>query len=183
MNEPRFNPLKGFIPDPASGGRVKSERKTKSSRINALKSGIQAKNPDTIKALAITPMEKLAGITLPDKVRALKSSYAFFGTTNREEFQIGIQTMIADSMISILRKEKEGKDTTRDRVALTSTVMELYDRMFGKVVNNNNLNVNIETFSLDYSLYRKAVLLVLQNAEKDYLGLISKEYERLKGGQ
>jgi len=137
------SPVTGYaLPADGRGGRVSSERKTAANRIKNLKHGRRAKNPENIRALQISTEARLAGFTVQDRILQLKKHYSLFAASDRKELLNGIETLLGDSLIEILKKKQQGKDVSKDLRDLAGSFMELHDRHYGKININENLNVN-----------------------------------------
>lgn len=73
--------------------------------------------------------------------------------------------------------------TDAGQVSILRDMQGWAEHQHGKAaVKNENVNVNFDVFEEEYTRYRRAVLNILQKAEKDYLVLINSEFERLKAG-
>jgi hypothetical protein len=157
------------------GGRVKSERKARAARFNGLKSGKYAKNPDTVKAILPSDTARAAGVTVPDMVLRLKQNFAFFGSTDRSEFLRGVEVLLARSLAQILGKEKRGRDTSKDYQALTMTVLELYDRQYGKVQYNRNVTDITHHNAGDAELLQRIVRVLRAEGHEELIAKVMAE--------
>lgn len=128
--------FKGFK-DPREAGRkgglVRSEAKTRANRINPLKTGKFAKDPEVIKMIQPTAKEKLMGITNEDKLLQLKKLNPLFASRTRREFLGGVEEFLGKLLISALRKEKEGKPVDYEYARLTQLSLKFCEYLYGKV--------------------------------------------------
>jgi len=102
------------------GGLKKSEKKTRAVRLNGLKEGIFAKNPDVIRLITPTPAQKIAGVTKRDVIDFRKLHIkGVFSKTEQEWF-----------------------DTAEDCVATMEEEM-LFDYQEGKLKNRTYWNLQL----------------------------------------
>ena len=97
------------------------------------------------------------------RIQQLKEHYRLFGARDRQEFLQGVETMLGDALIDILKKKAAGRDVSKELQSLSNSFMELHDRYYGKLNVNENININVSKQQEEYFKFREAIIWLQQN--------------------
>lgn len=135
------------------GGRSRSDKKIRAARINAVKHGKTAKDPETIKLITPTAQEKAIGITRDDKIEMYKKISLAAYSDSKKDFFEGMKKEGIEIKTDILRYQKEGKieEVAKLKMQYFKLQTELGKIKYGLnniTMNQLNMNVNVESVKL-----------------------------------
>lgn len=123
--------LKGWTKEEAThwapiGGRVKSEKKKRMARINAVTKGTTTTDKWILKVTTPTPLDRLAGITRKDKIALLKKIAPTLATTKVETALLEYGMTLAEMKMELMRLEKlydEVATTPKEKISAAKSLM------------------------------------------------------------